>query len=124
MNTFIKHLHSILLQISPRDPAFESLLIRRFLLPLSILLFFVFLSPPASAASCFPLPSDAAHWWRAEGSAQDSIGLNPGALEGGTAYAAGMAGPGCSFDGIDDLVAIPAGGFPTGASDRTPEAWG
>src|SRR3989338_6758175 len=104
-------------------PAFESLLIRRFLLPLSILLSFVFLSPPASAALCLPLPSDAAHWWRAEGDAQDSVGSSHGTLEWGTAYAAGMAGQGFSFDGIDDLVAIPAGGFPTGASDRTLEAW-
>src|SRR3989338_6863910 len=104
-------------------PAFESLLIRRFLLPLSILLSFVFLSPPALAASCFPLPSNAAHWWRAEGNAQDSVGSSHGALEGGTVYVVGMTGQGFSFDGIDDLVAIPAGGFPTGASDRTLEAW-
>ena len=77
----------------------------------------------AQTSSCAPLPSSAAHWWRAEGNAQDSVGSNHGTLEGGTAYAAGMAGQGFSFDGIDDLVAIPAGGFPTGASDRTLEAW-
>src|SRR3989338_10881483 len=116
MNNYTERLSGNSFRIIYQDRAFASLLIRRFLLPLSILLSFVFLSPPASAASCFPLPSNAAHWWRAEGSAQDSIGLNPGALEGGATYAPGMAGQGFSFDGIDDLVAIPAGGFPTGAS--------
>src|SRR3989338_5818515 len=49
MNTFIKHLHSILLQISPRDPAFESLLIRRFLLCLA--LFLLCLIPRAVSAA-------------------------------------------------------------------------
>ena len=97
--------------------------IRRFLLCFSILLLLIFLSPSAQSASCLPLPSDAAHWWRAEGNAQDSIGLNHGALEGGTLYETGKVGQGFSFDGVDDLVAIPADGFPTGASDRTLEAW-
>src|SRR3990167_7007640 len=123
MNSFTRIINGRFPQVSLRDPAFESLLIRRFLLPLSILLSFVFLPPPASDSSCLPLPSGAAHWWRAEGNAQDSIGLNPGALEGGAVYASGMAGKGFSFDGVDDLVAIPADGFPTGASDRTLEAW-
>ncbi|MFA4873540.1 MAG: LamG-like jellyroll fold domain-containing protein [Patescibacteria group bacterium] len=93
------------------------------MLPLSILLSFVFLSTPAHAASCLPLPSDTAHWWRAEGNAQDSLGLNHGALEGGTVYDAGKVGQGFSFDGIDDLVEIPTQGLPAGASDRTLEVW-
>src|SRR3989344_8938685 len=117
MNNYTERLSGNSFRIIHQDPAFESFLIRRFLLPLSILLFFVFLSPPASAASCFPLPSDAAHWWRAEGSAQDSIGLNPGALEGGATYAPGMAGQGFSLDCIDASVAILAGGLPTRARD-------
>ncbi|MFA4873292.1 MAG: LamG-like jellyroll fold domain-containing protein [Patescibacteria group bacterium] len=93
------------------------------MLPLSILLSFIFLPPSAQSASCLPLPSDAAHWWRAEGNAQDSLGLNHGALEGGTLYEAGKVGQGFSFDGIDDLVQIPTQGFPAGASDRTLEVW-
>src|SRR3990167_808764 len=113
MNSFTRIINGRFPQVSLRDPAFESLLIRRFLLPLSILLSFVFLPPPASASSGLPRPSGAAHWGRAEGNAQDSIGLNPGALEGGAVYASGMAGQGFSFDGADDLLPTTPDGLPT-----------
>ncbi len=113
MNTIIGH----------RNNGMKSIFMRRFLLPFSILLSLTFSPPPASASSCLPLPSDAAHWWRAEGNTQDSIGLNHGTLEGGALYDAGKVGEGFRFDGIDDLVAIPAQGFPAGTSDRTLEVW-
>src|SRR3989338_6387142 len=123
MNNYTERLSGNSFRIIHQNPAFESFLIRRFLLPLSILLSFVFLPPPASASSCFPLPSGAAHWRRAEGNAQDSIGLNHGALEGGALYETGKVGQGFSFDGVDDLVEMPTQGFPAGTSDRTLEAW-
>lgn len=43
-------------------------------------------------------------FWRGDGNANDSIGSNPGTLNGGTGFAAGAAGQSFLFDGVDDDV--------------------
>ncbi|NVN91044.1 MAG: LamG domain-containing protein [Desulfuromonadales bacterium] len=59
-------------------------------------------------------------WWRGENNAYDSVGGNHGAQQGGTTYAAALAGQAFSFHGGSDSVNIPA--FNMG-NDWTIEGW-
>ena len=76
-------------------------------------------------AGCFARPSGLVSWWRAEGNADDSAGLNNGTLTNVT-FVPGVVGQAFHFPGD------PAGGgevvagaarLPTGGDDRTVEMW-
>jgi hypothetical protein len=58
-------------------------------------------------SSCDPVPPGAISWYRAEGNAVDSVGINNGALIGGATTSAGMAGQAFTFDGVNDSVNVP-----------------
>ena len=69
------------------------------------------LSSAAHAATgdgCTPAPSGLVSWWRAEGDANDAIDGNHGTLQNGATFASGEVGQAFAFDGIDDLVDVPA----------------
>ena len=63
---------------------------------------FMLSSPP----TCTPLPSAAVGWWKAEGNANDVLGVNNGILQNGATFSTGLVGQAFSFDGIDDYVSI------------------
>src|SRR5262245_43832871 len=52
-------------------------------------------------------PGDLVSWYRAEGNASDFLGVNPGSLQGGAAFATGKVGQAFDLDGVDDYVSIP-----------------
>lgn len=77
--------------------------------------------PPACAA----LPSGIVAWWKAEGNANDFLGVNNGNLQNGIAFTSGAVGQAFSLDGIDDHVKINgSSSLDVGASNGlTVEAW-
>jgi len=65
-------------------------------------------SSAALTGSCDPPPSGMAGWWKGEGNANDTLGVNNGALSpSGASYAAGMVGQAFHFDGANGYVEIP-----------------
>ena len=74
-----------------------------------------------ASSECYPTPSGIVSWWRAEGSAIDSIGPNNG-TETGVTYGVGMVGQAFHFDGAA-YVSAGASGFPVLSDDRTVEMW-
>src|SRR5690242_15158824 len=74
------------------------------------------------AATCTPPPAALLSWWQAEGSPNDSVGTNNGALNPGTTYVAGEVGQAFSMNGAGAGVEL---GFPTNLEiqDFTLEAW-
>ena len=79
--------------------------------------FFVDLSNPSNAVigdaqglgtiindDCTAPPSGLISWWKAEGNATDSAGVNHGVLQNGVAFAPGKVGQAFSFDGVNDSV--------------------
>ena len=67
-------------------------------------------------------PAGMISWWKAEGNALDSVGVNNGALQGGAGYAAGEVGQAFSLDGSSGCVEIPDAPGLRPAS-LTVEAW-
>lgn len=65
---------------------------------------FLTVSPKPTAIAA---PAGIVSWWKAEGSANDSIGNSHGVLLGGSGFAPGKVGQAFSFDGIDGFVKIP-----------------
>ena len=62
----------------------------------------------AAARDCFPAPPGLVGCWPGEGNANDIIGTNNGALQGGaTASAPGIVGSAFGFDGTNGYVQIP-----------------
>jgi hypothetical protein len=57
-------------------------------------------------STCSSLPSGAAAWWKAEGNANDVLGVNNGVLQNGTTFSPGLVGQAFSFDGTDDNVSV------------------
>jgi len=43
-------------------------------------------------------------WWKGDGTAADAQGTNPGTLQNGVSFAAGLAGQAFQFDGVDDAI--------------------
>ena len=77
-----------------------------------------------SANPCDP-PAGLVSWWKADGTASDSMGTNHGVLTNGASYAAGKFGQAFSFDGVDDFVEVADAAnlnFPPG-STGTFEFW-
>ncbi|GDX80599.1 hypothetical protein LBMAG42_24100 [Deltaproteobacteria bacterium] len=73
-------------------------------------------------ATCLPAPSGMVGFWRGDGDATDSLGVNDGAWTGTSAYAAGMVGDAFDFDGLSGVSGA-AVGLPAGGDDRTLELW-
>ena len=57
--------------------------------------------------TCVPPPTGLVSWWPGDGNANDIVGGNDGALQGGATFAAGQVAQSLSFDGVDDLVIVP-----------------
>ncbi len=71
---------------------------------------------------CAPAPSGLVSWWRAEGTANDSVDDNSGTLLNGAGFTNGMVGMAFDFSGQNDCVQIPYS--PTLiTSNFTAEAW-
>jgi len=64
-------------------------------------------APSARAEGCVPVPAGIVSWWPGDGFASDIADGNPGSLENGATFAAGMVGQAFRFDGVDDRVAVP-----------------
>ncbi|MEA2163027.1 MAG: large repetitive protein [Thermoanaerobaculia bacterium] len=76
-----------------------------------------------AVSSCDPVPSGAISWYRAEGNAVDSVGINNGYLSGGTTTTAGNVGQAFNFDGINDSVNVPMSGSLQLTTGATVEFW-
>jgi len=74
----------------------------------------------AHAQPCLPPPSGLVGWWPGDGNADDIADGNPGALIGGTAFAAGKVGQAFSLDGSNDFINVPGLSAPT---DKTYSLW-
>jgi len=46
-------------------------------------------------------------WWHGDGNADDALGNNHGALNGGMGFTAGVSGQAFLLDGLDDYVSVP-----------------
>ncbi len=57
--------------------------------------------------ACTTSPSNLAAWYRGEGNANDSQGVNNGTAQNGATFAAGQVGQALSLDGVDDYVSVP-----------------
>ena len=55
---------------------------------------------------CVQPPSNLVSWWPGEGNATDIVDANPGTLQNGATFGAGLVGQALSFDGIDDSITI------------------
>jgi hypothetical protein len=75
----------------------------------------------APDSGCFPRPSGLVSWWRAEDTADDSVGPNKGTSQNVT-FVQGMVGRAFHFAG-NGGVSANAIGLPTGTSERTVEMW-
>jgi len=77
--------------------------------------------------TCAAAPTGLVGWWQAEGNGADSANTNAATLQNGVTFAAGKAGQGFSFDGVDDLISLPAtanGALNVGLSNGlTIECW-
>jgi hypothetical protein len=80
-------------------------------------LLMVISSPP-----CATPPSGLVSWWRAEGTARDSVAGNHGTLLNGASFASGMVGQAFSFSGSNQCVQVPHAASLVG-SNYSIEAW-
>jgi Concanavalin A-like lectin/glucanases superfamily len=71
---------------------------------------------------CLPVPSGLVSWWRAEGDATDTAGINDGQAFGQVTYVAGKVGLAFQFQNMA-YVSASAAGLPATTADRTLEAW-
>jgi hypothetical protein len=83
---------------------------------------------PDDCENYAPVPPAILGWWKGEGDAADDVGPNGGTVSGNVAFASGKVGSAYHFEGVagdwvDENVAIPTAGFPTGSADRTLELW-
>jgi hypothetical protein len=62
----------------------------------------------STTAECAHVPAGLVGWWAGEGNANDSTGVNNGALEGGVTFVPGEVGLALSFDGTTADVVVPA----------------
>ena len=53
-------------------------------------------------------PSGLVGWWKGEGNANDQLGINIGAVNGGTTYVTGKVGQAFSFDGTTGYITVPS----------------
>lgn len=80
------------------------------------------LLPCLPILNCFPIPTGAVSWWKADGSAKDFFNENNGVLNNGVTFASGKIGQAFSFN-TNSFVQTGTVGLPIGNSDRTVELW-
>lgn len=73
--------------------------------------------------TCTPPPSGMVSWWPGDGSANDIQDGNNGTLMNGTTFATGKVGQGFTFDGVDDVITVPASTNLGMTSAYTFDAW-
>jgi len=79
---------------------------------------------PKSSSNCVDPPLGLVSWWRGEGDATDSAGHHDGMFVNNTVFAPGKVGRAFSFNGVDNLVAVPdSGEWTLGANDFTIDLW-
>jgi hypothetical protein len=79
--------------------------------------------PPPPTNACVTPPAGLVAWWRGESNAVDIVGGNNGTLIGGTNFAAGAVGAAFQFNGVNQLVEVPASPAVDPASALSLEAW-
>ncbi len=82
-------------------------------------------TPTPTPPGCYPPPSGMVSQWKANGTANDSVGSNNGTLQNGATYAPGISGQAFSFNGSNQFMLV---GDPIPASlqiqnEITLEAW-
>jgi hypothetical protein len=77
----------------------------------------------SSAPPCVGPPVGLISWWPGEGNANDALGANNGAVQGGTTFAPGMVGQAFSFDPASGTVIVPDSSSLELTSQLTIEAW-
>lgn len=77
----------------------------------------------AVAQTCVPPPSDVVSWWPGDGNADDVVDGNPGTLQNGATFAAGMVGQGFSLDGVNDYVSVADATNLDGMARLTVDVW-
>jgi hypothetical protein len=81
-------------------------------------------SSPASAINCVDPKLELKGWWRGEGDATDSIGNHHGMFVNNAVFAPGKVGRAFSFNGIDNLVAVPdSNDWTLGNNDFSLDMW-
>lgn len=83
---------------------------------------FVPVDPP-SINACVASPPGLVAWWSGDGHPRDLQGGQHGTLRNGTTYAAGKAGEGFVFDGVDDYVETALDVQPSAMPTATWECW-
>lgn len=78
---------------------------------------------PCAAATCTPAPAGVVSWWRAEGNANDCMGLNPGALVSGATFGPGVVGQAFTFNGAGSCVEVPHHASLNLTNEFTLELW-
>jgi hypothetical protein len=80
--------------------------------------------PPQPPTNC-PVPAGLVAWWPLEGNAEDLTGRHDGLIIGGPGFSSGKVGQALQFDGLNDLVRVPASpGLNVGAGGGfTIEGW-
>ncbi|HEV2394849.1 MAG TPA: LamG-like jellyroll fold domain-containing protein [Verrucomicrobiae bacterium] len=58
------------------------------------------------APPCTNPPPGMVSWWRGEGNANDSVGMNPGALFNGAGFAPGLVQEGLSLNGVNQYAQV------------------
>ena len=76
-----------------------------------------------AVADCVALPDGAVGWWRAEGNANDWVGLNRGTLRGGVTFASGKVGQAFSFNGSGTSILVPDNPVLRFTNAMTIEVW-
>jgi hypothetical protein len=64
--------------------------------------------PDVITSNCVASPPGLVSWWQAEGTAVDTLGANHGTASSGVGFAPGMVGQAFRFDGLGQVVRIPA----------------
>jgi hypothetical protein len=77
-----------------------------------------------SIVNCIETPSGLVSWWRGEGNATDSTGRYDGMFVNNSVFAPGKVGKAFSFNGVDNLVAVPdSDEWTLGVNDFTLDMW-
>jgi hypothetical protein len=87
----------------------QPLLYRVYMIRLSLVpVIFMLVLRLHAQTECSRPPNGLVAWWSAEQTADDAVGANPGVALNGATYEPGKVGDSFRFDGVDDLVSVPA----------------